>query len=61
MTNREESKLIEFFRLLSIDFNCLVKTKEGRSKIQDIIYLAQSKGIDLGYREWVWYPFNRGA
>ena len=46
--------------MLDLDLDCLMQTKEGRSKIQDIVYLAQNFDIDLGY-EFTWYSGDRGA
>lgn len=61
MSVQSKGKLIKFLELIGLDFECLFSTKEGRTKIQDIVYLAAVQGIDLGYKEWHWYPFNRGA
>ncbi|MCZ6582880.1 MAG: hypothetical protein O6761_06890 [Thaumarchaeota archaeon] len=54
-----KEQLAEFFKLMGLDLEYLMSTKEGRSKIHDIVYLAEIHGIDLGYR-FTWYPMNRG-
>lgn len=54
-----KEKLIKFFKAIDLDFECLMKTKEGRASIHDIIYLAQVQGINLGYT-FEWYGGGRG-
>jgi len=59
-TTNSKNNLQEFFKLLNLDLECLMSTSEGRSKIHDIVYLAQVFGIDLGYT-FTWYSGNRGS
>jgi len=56
---KRQAKLYQFFKLMGLDFECLMTTKEGRTKIQDIVYLAEVQGIDLGYK-FQWYSGSRG-
>lgn len=56
----DKETLLKFFDMLGLDFKCMMQYKEGRSRIQDIVYLATASGIDTGYK-FVWYSGNRGA
>jgi len=60
MIINSKSRLRTFFKLMNLDLECLMSTREGRSRIQDIVYLAEAHGIDLGYK-FQWYSGDRGA